>query len=92
MIDILCTFSYFISLPLYRAVNNEILDSFVLGSLDSILEQDLRYYDIVKQPEGKLVLKSRLANIESDGSILGTSYDRIISCLGFRWDSTIFHT
>ncbi|XP_062589630.1 FAD-dependent oxidoreductase domain-containing protein 2-like [Saccostrea cucullata] len=76
-----------------RAVNNELLDTYQLKSLDGLLEYDINDYKIVKEG-GKLYLRENMATGqqwgEYDNDPLLTPYDKIIRCLGFKFDPSIF--
>ncbi|XP_061191212.1 FAD-dependent oxidoreductase domain-containing protein 2-like [Saccostrea echinata] len=76
-----------------RAVNNELLDTYQLKSLDGLLEYDINDYKVVKEGE-KLYLRENHALgqqwTEYDNDPLLTPYDMIIRCLGFKFDPSIF--
>jgi len=78
---------------LFRGLNNEILDSYMLKSLDGLLERDIRYFKIVRLANGKLGLKSTFESSEIgvDNDAFRAGYDKIIRCMGFRWDDSIFN-
>ncbi|PIK47442.1 putative FAD-dependent oxidoreductase domain-containing protein 2 [Apostichopus japonicus] len=91
-----------------RAVNNGLLDTYQLKSLDGILEGDVREMMLLKSPDGKIVLDidntlkfkapAHMTNdsnqdveyIIPDNFPLRESYDRVIRCLGFQFDFSIF--
>ena len=111
----------------YRAINNGLLDTYMLKSLDGLLEGDVSDMMVVKRPDGKLVLglpedvellkdtrkkirEGRMDEIKVselyDGDVetvetldfgvpdnfaLRDPYDRIIRCLGFKFDFDIFN-
>lgn len=76
-----------------RAVNNELLDTYQLKSLDGLLEYDINDYKVVRQG-GHLYLRENPPTgsqwEEYDNDPLLTPYDKIIRCLGFQFDSSIF--
>lgn len=76
-----------------RAVNNELLDTYQLKSLDGLLEYDINDYKVVRQG-GHLYLRENPPPgsqwEEYDNDPLLTPYDKIIRCLGFQFDSSIF--
>lgn len=81
-----------------RAVNNELLDTYQLKSLDGVLEAAVTEVAIVKTPEGRLVLKleddtvpEEMDEDEFDNFALREPYDRIIRCLGFMFDKDLFN-
>lgn len=82
-----------------RAVNNQLLDTYQLKSLDGVLEASINEVKILKK-DGKL----HLALVEDDEEDAVTPaeelfdnfamrepYDRIIRCLGFKFDEDIFN-
>lgn len=74
-------------------MNNELLDTYQLKSLDGLLEYDINDYKVVKQG-GQLYLRENQPPgrqwEEYDNDPLLTPYDKIIRCLGFQFDSSIF--
>ncbi|KAK3089494.1 hypothetical protein FSP39_004045 [Pinctada imbricata] len=77
-----------------RAVNNGLLDTYQLKSLDGLLEYDLSDYKVVKK-HGKLFLEENVQQErhlaeEYDNDPLLMPYDKIIRCLGFKFDKSIF--
>ncbi|XP_074127678.1 FAD-dependent oxidoreductase domain-containing protein 2 [Sminthopsis crassicaudata] len=89
-----------------RAVNNGLLDTYQLKSLDGLLETDLKDLAIVKDRKGRLhitlqvLLDKTGQNIsaenvslpqdEVDNFAMRVPYDRVIRCLGFTFDFSIF--
>lgn len=89
-------------------MNNGLLDTYQLKSLDGVLEGDVQEMILSKSSDGKIVLDidnslkfkapMHLANesnqdmdyIMPDNFPLRESYDRVIRCLGFQFDFTIF--
>lgn len=80
-----------------RAVNNALLDTYQLKSLDGVLEASVEEVRVVKTPENKLLLKIR----DEEGSMpedqmfdnfaMREPYDKIITCLGFMFDHSVFN-
>lgn len=78
-----------------RAVNNEILDTYQLKSLDGFLEyRNIEDYKIVKKIDGLYLTDEDDQAAEFWGEFendpLQRPYDQIIRCLGFRFDSSIY--
>ncbi|XP_038612599.1 FAD-dependent oxidoreductase domain-containing protein 2 isoform X3 [Tachyglossus aculeatus] len=89
-----------------RAVNNGLLDTYQLKSLDGLLEADLEDLAIVKDQKGKLRVTLQLflekANLsdpaqavplpqdEVDNFAIRVPYDRVIRCLGWNFDFSVF--
>lgn len=86
-------------LCIFRAVNNELLDTYQLKSLDGVLEASINEVGIVKTEDGKLTLSIRdednnlmdQAEEDFDNFAMREPYDRIIRCLGFHFDTDIFN-
>ncbi|XP_074864570.1 FAD-dependent oxidoreductase domain-containing protein 2 isoform X2 [Carettochelys insculpta] len=90
-----------------RAINNGLLDTYQLKSLDGLLEGDLEDLAIVKDKKGKLhiTLKFYLQNSNSSASAESITlpqdeldnfatrapYDRVIRCLGWKFDFSIYN-
>ncbi|XP_042745471.1 FAD-dependent oxidoreductase domain-containing protein 2 [Lagopus leucura] len=90
-----------------RAINNGLLDTYQLKSLDGLLEGDLEDLAIVKDKKGKLhitlrfYLESRNTSAGIDGITLPQDeldnfatrapYDRVIRCLGWKFDFSIYN-
>ena len=83
-----------------RALNNELLDTYQLKSLDGFLDIDLNNAKLVKIGS-KYYLSERNANtddIATETSKNSTyiqinsriGYDKVLSCLGFRFDYSLF--
>lgn len=77
-------------------MNNEILDTYQLKSLDGFLEVgSIEDYKIVRTRDGLYLAD----NEEADGTVwqqiendpLQKPYDLIIRCLGFQFDTSIFN-
>ncbi|XP_015245857.1 PREDICTED: FAD-dependent oxidoreductase domain-containing protein 2 [Cyprinodon variegatus] len=102
-----------------RAVNNELLDTYQLKSLDGLVEAHLEDIVIAKQEEsgrrrskrgaklylglqkymqssdersGSTVSREELPAHYIDNFPLRKPYDRVIRCLGFRFNFSIFHS
>lgn len=77
-----------------RAVNNGLLDTYQLKSLDGVLEAGLEEVKIVKQ-NGKLHLQFKEDEEDPvfslDNFALRDPYDKVIRCLGFTFDKSIFN-
>lgn len=79
-----------------RAINNELLDTYQLKSLDAVLEASISKVAFVKDEDGKLRLRvmddEEVDYALEDNFSMREPYDRIIRCLGFTFDSGIFNT
>lgn len=87
-----------------RAINNGLLDTYQLKSLDGLLESDLTDLAIVKDLEGKFHVTLKffleegnrsadavpLPQDDNDNFALRVAYDRVIRCLGWNFDFSIF--
>ncbi|XP_060079934.1 FAD-dependent oxidoreductase domain-containing protein 2-like [Ylistrum balloti] len=77
-----------------RAVNNGLLDTYQLKSLDGLMEfGNVTAFRVVSEG-GKLFLRDRensTAGHPFDNDPLNTPYDKIIRCLGFMFDKSIFN-
>ncbi|CAH1794439.1 unnamed protein product [Owenia fusiformis] len=76
-----------------RAVNNGLLDTYQLKSLDGLLESPVEDAQFEKREDGKIYLNLEGLNqddAEFDNFALREGYDRVIRCLGFKFDHTIF--
>ncbi|CAI5786092.1 FAD-dependent oxidoreductase domain-containing protein 2 [Podarcis lilfordi] len=89
-----------------RAINNGLLDTYQLKSLDGLLEGDLEDLVLVKDKKGKLHITLRfylensnsseaesilLPQDELDNFATRAPYDRAIGCLGWKFDFSIFN-
>ncbi|KAG8511119.1 FAD-dependent oxidoreductase domain-containing protein 2 [Galemys pyrenaicus] len=88
-----------------RAINNGLLDSYQLKSLDGLLESDMMDLALVKDRAGKLHVTLRffleeanqtadavaLPQDDSDNFAMRVAYDRVIRCLGWNFDFSIFN-
>ncbi|XDC53874.1 hypothetical protein R6Z07M_005056 [Ovis aries] len=88
-----------------RAINNGLLDTYQLKSLDGLLESDLTDLAIVKDHKGKFHITLKLFVEEffnqssdaiplpqdnNDNFAMRVAYDRVIRCLGWKFDFSIF--
>lgn len=75
-------------------MNNGLLDTYQLKSLDGVLEAGLEEVKIVKQ-NGKLYLQFKEDEEDPvfflDNFALRDPYDKVIRCLGFTFDKSIFN-
>lgn len=88
-----------------RAINNGLLDTYQLKSLDGLLESDLTDLAVVKDPKGKFHITLKfyvegsnqsaeaipLPQDDSDNFAMRVAYDRVIRCLGWNFDFSIFN-
>ncbi|NXP11166.1 FXRD2 protein, partial [Thinocorus orbignyianus] len=90
-----------------RAINNGLLDTYQLKSLDGLLEGELEDLAIVKDKKGKLHITLRfylenrntsagfdsitLPQDELDNFATRAPYDRVIRCLGWKFDFSIYN-
>ncbi len=74
---------------LKRALNNDLLDTYQLKSLDGFLELDLNKINITK-----INNKYYLSVMDIDGKhqnqINNLGYDFVIRCMGFKFDFDLF--
>ncbi|XP_078483429.1 FAD-dependent oxidoreductase domain-containing protein 2 [Ciona intestinalis] len=83
-----------------RAVNNGLLDTYQLKSLDGLFEAKIEDMNITRSSlDGRLYLVpdvdvspggSAVTEIDNDATREG--YDRIIRCVGFQFDNSVFHS
>ena len=78
-----------------RAINNQLLDTYQLKSLDALVEIDLMEHELSqRQIDGRFQLKRKkmeTMNIYTQERQETTIYDRVIRCLGFKFDNSIWH-
>ncbi|KAM6162113.1 FAD-dependent oxidoreductase domain-containing protein 2 isoform 1-T1 [Erethizon dorsatum] len=90
-----------------RAINNGLLDTYQLKSLDGLLESDLRDLAIVKDAKGKFHITLKffleetnasqsadsipLPQDDNDNFAMRVAYDRVIRCLGWNFNFSIFN-
>ena len=70
-------------------MNNELLDTYQLKSLDGVLETHVEDISIVKRGNKYHVI--RKGNVGDDNYSLRDPYDQVIRCLGWQFDKTLFH-
>ncbi|XP_071105479.1 FAD-dependent oxidoreductase domain-containing protein 2-like [Haliotis cracherodii] len=79
-----------------RAVNNGLLDTYQLKSLDGVLEASLSEVKFVKTKDDKYVVALNTEEEQEvelsylDNFAMREPYDKIIRCLGFDFDDSIF--
>ncbi|KAM4650535.1 FAD-dependent oxidoreductase domain-containing protein 2 [Discoglossus pictus] len=88
-----------------RAINNGLLDTYQLKSLDGLLEGDLSDLVLIQDETGKLYVShkhylqkdtnrtdalSALPQDDLDNFAAREPYDRVIRCLGWKFDFSIF--
>jgi hypothetical protein len=89
-----------------RGLNNNILDTYQLKSLDGLLEFDVKRLGLVKR-NGKLYASVRWGEEYNDTSLyprvkpenednfanfpFRLPYDHVISCLGWKFDNSFLH-
>jgi len=74
----------------FSAINNGILDTYQLKSLDGILEGPLELLDVSKSENNQLHLNFT-EEFDFDNSAMRLDYDYIIGCLGFKYDFDVFN-
>lgn len=85
-----------------RAVNNALLDTYLLKSLDGVLEsisveklrvrrQNGKFFVDLLNPSFNVSDTSTLRTVDHEDNFpMREPYDRIISCLGFRFNDSLF--
>lgn len=75
----------------FRAVNNELLDTYQLKSLDGFMDLDLENVEFIKIDD-KLYLTERYSSINDTNMKINSrvGYDKVIRCLGFKFDYSLF--
>jgi thioredoxin reductase len=68
-----------------RAVNNNFIDSYQLKSQNIILNA---FIEKIERKDGKLIVTFKYTH--ANGELEDLSYDRVIACTGFQFDSSIF--
>ena len=81
--------------PCCRAVNNALLDTYQLKSLDGLLEAGLSEVELQRTKDNKIVIRPEDGGSEEealnvDNFALREPYDKVIRCLGFTFDTSIF--
>uniref|UniRef100_H2YH90 Uncharacterized protein n=1 Tax=Ciona savignyi TaxID=51511 RepID=H2YH90_CIOSA len=82
-----------------RAINNGILDTYQLKSLDGLFEASSDALNVTRSPiDGRLYMQNEFDTVpggqvvsEVDNDATREGYDRIIRCIGFEFDFEIFH-
>lgn len=79
---------------IYRAINNQLLDTYQLKSLDALVEIDLLQHELSRRPnDGRIQLKRKKSDmmISAQERQETAIYDLVIRCLGFKFDNSIWH-
>ena len=85
-------------------MNNALLDTYQLKSLDAVLEAPVEEMILNRTADNRLHLGVRDRNMGAEGDgdseaqehdgfdnfAMRDDYDRVISCLGFKFDDSIF--
>ncbi len=77
-----------------RAINNQLLDTYQLKSLDALVEIDLIDHELTQNSiDGRFQLKQKTSDtmVHTRERQETVTYDRVIRCLGFRFDDSIWH-
>lgn len=75
-----------------RGVNNQILDTYQLKSLDALMEADADQGMMYKKVKGQLyAVKEGSQDMDVDVEHDHGPYDKIINCLGFQFDQDIYN-
>ncbi|XP_064633746.1 FAD-dependent oxidoreductase domain-containing protein 2-like [Lineus longissimus] len=76
-----------------RAVNNALLDTYQLKSLDGVLETPIEQMKIIKKGDKLYAfpLEVETNSDNYDNYAMREAYDVVIRCLGFHFDHSIFH-
>ena len=74
---------------LKRALNNDLLDTYQLKSLDGFLELDLNKINITKIND-KYYLSVMNIDGKHQNQINSLGYDYVIRCMGFKFDFDLF--
>lgn len=94
-IDLLTLWGYhWCCVYVHRAVNNALLDTYQLKSLDAVLEAQIEDVDVVKTDDGRYKVQfSQEGDYQEnlfDNFAMREPYDVVISCLGWTFDDSIF--
>ena len=80
-----------ILIVVHRAVNNALLDTYLLKSLDGLVEGPVEVLNLEKRGSKIYVnLKREDEPSGNDNFALRDGYDRVIRCLGWTFDDSIF--
>ncbi|KAK7111989.1 FAD-dependent oxidoreductase domain-containing protein 2-like [Littorina saxatilis] len=71
-----------------RAINNGLLDTYQLKSLDGLLEAGIEEVTMERTEDGKLMMVA--GDMDFDNFAMREPYDKVIRCLGFKFDLSIF--
>lgn len=81
-----------------RAINNNVLDTYQLKSLDAVVEAPLEMAQIVRNgtkfhinSASHLTPEGLSFTSEFDNFAMREPYDRVIRCLGFRFNESLFN-
>ncbi|XP_013411120.1 FAD-dependent oxidoreductase domain-containing protein 2-like [Lingula anatina] len=77
-----------------RAVNNGLLDTYQLKSLDAVLEAPIEEAALVKTKQGKIKLVFSAGDMDEnlfDNFAMRDDYDVVIRCTGWKFDDEVFH-
>ncbi|CAF4124910.1 unnamed protein product [Rotaria socialis] len=77
-----------------RAINNQLLDTYQLKSLDALVEIDLMEHELLQNPvDGRIQIKYKISDtdINIHERQEAVAYDKVIRCLGFKFDDSIWH-
>lgn len=72
---------------LVRGVNNALLDTYQLKSLDAVVEANLDKVEFVRNGSKLSVSAPGMA---ADNFAVREPYDRIVRCLGFKFNDSLF--
>lgn len=75
-------------------MNNQLLDTYQLKSLDALVEVDLMEHELHRRAEdGRFQLIRKYPNTmaATQERQEATAYDQVIRCLGFKFDTSIWH-
>ena len=81
----------FCAIPNFRAVNNNLLDTYQLKSLDGVLEGSLDSMAFKRDSETGNIHLSLHKDPTIDNFALRDSYHIVLRCLGFKFDMDIFN-
>lgn len=75
----------------FSALNNQLLDTYQLKSLDALVEVDLVQHELHRRIEdGRIELRrTKIDHVQERQQAVG--YDHVIRCLGFKFDDSLWH-
>ena len=78
---------------MFRGVNNALLDTYQLKSLDAMLEAPLDAIQIHRNGSRLVldVLNRTTFDARHDNFAMREPYDRVVRCLGFRFNDSLFN-